>query len=294
MKSIPELLSGTVRPLARLLPRGTRSRIRRRLHEAEVRYLRWRYDLGPEALGGFLGELGVREGDVLFVHSSFDAFRGFEDLPPLGVVEVLEEVLGSSGALLMPTLPFAGSAVDYVKDDPVFDVRRTPSRMGLLTELFRRMPGVVRSVHPTHSAAVRGPGADELIADHHRAGTPCGAPSPYQKLLARDGKILFLGTTFMAMTFFHTVDEILEDELPFEPFTGETYRLWSVDAEGNRLETNTRLYNPEAAEARRKFEESLPRHMKAMGTWSAARLGNLEATLLRARDVLEALRSAVP
>jgi len=39
---------------------------------------------------------------------------------------------------MMPTIPFRGTAVEYALGDPVFDVRQTVSRMGLLTELFRR------------------------------------------------------------------------------------------------------------------------------------------------------------
>src|SRR5881397_1311983 len=41
----------------------------------------------------------------------------------------------------------------YVQKNPKFDLRRTPSKVGPLTEVFRPLPSVVRSLHPTHPVA---------------------------------------------------------------------------------------------------------------------------------------------
>ena len=288
-----KFLDKTLSPLVRLVPTSARKRIKQRVRETSIRYMQWRYRLGPEDLRKFLVELGVRQGDVLLVHSSFDAFHGFVDLPPLALIKVLQESVGPTGTLVMPTLPFGGSTVEYAQTNPTFDVRRTPSRMGLLTELFRRMPGAVRSLHPTHSAAAWGAKAADLTADHHLAGTPCGKPSPYEKFLEYDGRMLMLGTGILSMTFYHTVDEILEDELPYTAFTKETYCLSSRDVSGGLVETRTRLYEPASAEARLRFEERLPALMQQRGTWRQSRIGNLRAILINANDVLEALRQAV-
>ncbi|NJS39886.1 MAG: AAC(3) family N-acetyltransferase [Rhodobacteraceae bacterium] len=59
-----------------------------------------------------------------------------------------------------------------------FDAKRTPSEMGLLTELFRRAPGAKRSLHPTHSVTALGPLAEQLTATHHQATTPSGRGTP--------------------------------------------------------------------------------------------------------------------
>src|SRR2546425_534962 len=108
-----------------------------------------------------------------------DAARG----DPVEVIRALQDVLGPRGTLMMPTLPFTGSAIEYTSRDLVFDVRRTPSRMGFITEVFRRGPEVVRSLHPTHSVAVWGNNVDAIVAGHHVAETPCGRPTPYGRLL---------------------------------------------------------------------------------------------------------------
>src|SRR2546426_3666300 len=104
------------------------------------------------------------------VHSSFDAFQGFRG-SPADVIAALEAVVAPEGALIMPTLPFTGSAVEYASQDPIFDAESTPSQMGLITEAFRRSPGVLRSWHPTHSVAIWGKRAEELVSDRSEEHT---------------------------------------------------------------------------------------------------------------------------
>lgn len=279
--------------LLSFFPRRLKNLVKNRLYWAHVNYLRRRGRLGRRDLSRFLRRLGLRTGDVVCVHSSLDAFRGFVNLPPLEIVKVLQETVGREGTLLMPTLPFSGSVVEYVRNRPVFDVTKTPSKMGLLTELFRRLPEVHRSVHPTHSAAAWGAHAEALVADHHLAQTPCGVPSPYARLLDYDGRILFLGVGILSMTLFHVADELLEDRLPFPAFTRETFELASLDADGQRLETRTRLYDFTVAAERDAFETRLEPLLKRRGQWREMRLGTLRAVLLGADQVLEGIRSLV-
>ena len=42
-------------------------------------------------------------------------------------------------------------------------IPKTPSAVGLVNELFRRQPGVQRSLHPYNTLAARGPLAAELL-----------------------------------------------------------------------------------------------------------------------------------
>ncbi|HVH68739.1 MAG TPA: AAC(3) family N-acetyltransferase [Gemmatimonadales bacterium] len=230
-------------------------------------------------------ELGVVPGDTLLVHSSFDKFGKFTGKPS-DVLTVLQAAVGPSGTLMLPTLPFTGmSTVEYAREPRVFDVKRTPSQMGLLTELFRRAPGVVRSVHPTHPVAIWGADATELAAGHAAAKTPCGVGSPYAKLLDRDGKIMFLGCNVDVMTFIHTVEEVLEPRMPFSPFTTRTYVLESRDAVGQRWVTETRLSEPRYAR-RRRLAKLVP-VLRRRGAWREGRVGGLRMRLVAARQVLD-------
>src|SRR5688572_10370238 len=129
--------------------------LKSQLRQAWRIYVRTFQSFSSAHLATAVSALGLNGGDTVLVHSSYDAFQGFAG-KPTDVITVLQDIIGAQGVLMMPTLPFTGTAVDYVRSDPVFDVKRTPSRMGLLTELFRRRGDVLRSVHPTHSVAVWG------------------------------------------------------------------------------------------------------------------------------------------
>jgi aminoglycoside 3-N-acetyltransferase len=92
----------------------------------------------------------------------------------------------------------------------------------VISEVFRTQPGVVRSLHPTHSVAAYGPKADEIVAGHEVAATPCGAGTPYAKCLEWGCQILLLGVGLSSNTAFHTVEA--DARLPYllresrEPF----------------------------------------------------------------------------
>ena len=63
---------------------------------------------------------------------------------------VFLDVLGPTGNLLMVSLPYRSSSLQYLSTLKCFDVRKTPSMMGLVSAYFRRRAGVLRSLHPTH------------------------------------------------------------------------------------------------------------------------------------------------
>ena len=167
---------------------------------------------------------------------------------------------------------------------PVFDARHTVSRMGLITEVLRRAPGVVRSVHPTHSVAVWGSRADTIIAGHELAETPCGRLTPYGKLLDYDGKILLAGVPPSTMTFCYFVAEDLEPRLTVPVLTPERYPMRWKDQQGTVRVSNLRLFSP-----RLDHDLSpLVGELKRRNAWRERRVGSLRLMLLRARDVYDA------
>jgi aminoglycoside 3-N-acetyltransferase len=267
---------------------GVSSRIRHKarslLKQLRRNWMRARHGFDAGALRDRLVSLGIRPGDTIMVHSSFDRFEAFRGTPT-DVIDVLMGIVGPAGTVMMPTIPFTGSAVDYVRGGPVFDVRRTPSQMGLLPELFRRRADSVRSVHPTHSVAAAGRLAASITRGHASTATPCGVGSPYHALLEHDGRILLLGTGIRALTFYHAVEEILEPSLPFSPFTTGTFTLQSRDHDQNIVTNTTRLFEPSVS--RRRNLDILVPELKQRGEWRSTRIGTLEAVLLDARDVLE-------
>lgn len=162
--------------------------------------------------------LGVRRGGVLLVHSSL---RSLGHVPGGAetVVRGLLDAVGPDGTLLMPALSYA----TVHARQPVFDMRRTPSCVGAITEWFRTRAGAMRSVHPTHSVCGVGPLADAVLGRHHLDETPCGANSPFRAVRDRGGQILFLGCGLRPNTSMHGVEELVEP--PYLFGCEVTYRM---------------------------------------------------------------------
>lgn len=233
---------------------------------------------------------GIVQGDTLLVHSSFDAFEGFTG-KPTDVIAVLQQSVGEQGVLMMPTMGFSGSAVDHAAANPLFDVKRSPSRMGLLTELFRRSPGVTRSIHPTHPVALWGSDAASVAAGHHLARTPCGQGTPFDTLRLRQGKILLLGASIESLTFYHCLEEFFEGQLPLSPFTKKVFSLRSKAWDGEILETHCRLFEP-VVSRHRNLRKLIP-PLRRLGAWNETRVGRLRVTVLTAADIERAMHDMI-
>jgi aminoglycoside 3-N-acetyltransferase len=260
-------------------------RIKSGLRGIYGRYLKTFRSFGPADLESRLRQLGLKSGDRVLVHSAFGAFGGFRGTPS-DVIAALQRIVAPDGAVLMPTMPFTGLALEFARSGATLDVRRTPSKMGVLTEVFRRTPGVIRSVHPTHPVAISGPDAAALASDHPRAGTPCGSGSPFHRLLDGRGQILFLGASIFSLTFLHTLEELYESRLPRSPFTTEFFELTTRDATGALVATRTRLFDPMLARVRR--PDRLVPELERLGAWRSTRLGALSIMLFSAEAARQA------
>ena len=122
---------------------------------------------------------------------------------PETVLNTLQAALGDDGTLLLPALTYENVTPEH----PVFDADKTVPCIGLLPRTFWKMPGVVRSVHPTHSVCARGKRAVELTALHEEDITPVGKNSPFMKLPEIGGRLLFIGEVLDCCTFMHGVEE---------------------------------------------------------------------------------------
>ena len=145
-----------------------------------------------------LKALGVREGGVLLVHTSFRAVRPVGG-GPLGLIGALRQSLGHGGTLVMPAM---------TSGDTVFDPGSTPTDgMGVTAELFWRQPGVLRSTHPGGSFAAEGPLA-ERICQPQPLSPPHGRDSPVGRVHDLGGQVLLLGVTHSENTTLHLAEEI--------------------------------------------------------------------------------------
>lgn len=150
-----------------------------------------------------IGAFGIQKGDTILVHSSMKSLGGEVDGGYAAVIDAFLAALGPNGTLMMPALSYE----TVTKQHPYFSVRKTPTCVGKLTEAFRTTPGVLRSVHPTHSVCAAGKLAEELTKDHILDRTPVGPNSPFRRMMAYGGKILMLGCGLAHNTFMHGVEQ---------------------------------------------------------------------------------------
>lgn len=144
--------------------------------------------------------MDIHKGDTLLLHSALTAIGPVEGGADT-VIDAFLEAIGSEGTLVMSTLTgwFAP-----------FDAATTPSAVGWLSEVFRRRPGVLRSLHPVHSVAAYGKNAEAITRDHDKCETGCGAGTPYLKIASLGGKAVLLGVDMDRNTTMHSMEEAID------------------------------------------------------------------------------------
>lgn len=199
-------------------------------------------------------ELGIKSGDVVFVHSSTDGLN--LQFSPMVLLPILLELVGSNGTLLFPTYPKLGS-YEFLMKGEVFDVRRTPSYMGLVTEAARRHRAAVRSLHPTKSVVAIGPHASEITGTHALSPYPYDRTSPYGRIRDYNAKIVGIGVSTASLSCAHCVEDELKENFPVRPYHDRLFSARCVDYDGR-----TRIVETYAHDMR-KLKLNLPAFMKA-------------------------------
>lgn len=256
----------------------------------KARYYRWNkaltdrfFSYDQDQLKNALGRLGIREGDTLLVHSSFKYFSGFRGTPQ-DVIRCFCELVGTEGNLLMVSMPYTCASSEYLNKNPVFDVRRTVSKMGIVSEVFRRRKDVRRSLHATHPVLAWGKDAAWIIQGHETCLYPCGKDTPFDKFRSLQGKILFFNVPFRAFTFLHYLEDLIRDRLPFPLYAKSPITVKMRDYEGNGVEMKTHVFgdttvrtrNPDILEARLLKERLLKK----------GRVGRTRLMLVSAEDAV--------
>ncbi len=191
--------------------------------------------ISRQQLKNELCALGLKSGMNLLMHSALRRVGPVEGGAD-GIIDTLLEILGPDGTLIMSTV-----SGNVNPEQPVFDVRHTPSTVGMLSNVFRQRPGVIRSLHPVHSVAAYGPRAEFFTSGHLEVNTPWSPGSPYGKLMRNGGYILFFGTNFTCNTCMHALE--IEARVP-GLHTRETQKLYICDYEGRWHEIEHHWHAP--------------------------------------------------
>ena len=144
---------------------------------------------------------------LLEVHCSLSTF-GHVDGGALTIINALKNVIGTDGAIVMPTykhspaLPLTKTdknlgltlKIRYIHDD------NEKSGMGVVSDTFRKMPDVITG-EGMFRVSAWGKDADKHVS------------SGFQHLIDSDGYALLMGVDIYSMSSMHYVEDYLPDEI---------------------------------------------------------------------------------
>jgi aminoglycoside 3-N-acetyltransferase len=224
---------------------------------------------------------GIEPGRDLMVHASWDGIQQLQ-AKPSEAFQMLRDLVGEHATLMMPT-----QAAETMKAGELFyDVDRSISTMGLLSECLRRTKGAKRSPFPIAPVAALGPRAEAYTRDHSERsdGTPWGRGSAYWQLGEQRGQVLVLGIDFVrTLTLMHCAFDVLGPDNPipdfYEPVT------WIVRQGGQEARVTVK-------HQRRVFEQHLAtfafrRMVRSSGTIVERSLRGLRIAAVDAQRFLE-------
>lgn len=271
-------------------------------------------DYNKEHLKNALKDMGIKSTDAVMVHSSMKAIGQVEGGADT-VVDAFMEYL-SEGMFMTPVHTWAQMSAEY----NVFNPKSEDGCVGIIPNIFYKRPGVVRSLHPTHSIAAYGrcvvdgicvSGADrissdrnmlagidaervltaaEYIAGEENCTTPCAPGGCWERLASINAKILLVGVNHIKNTYIHAVEEVLN--VP-ERLTEKPTHFEIVMPDGSLKGVDMyRHYNRHTAHISESFQK-LAGGYEECGVAKRVRFGDADCILCDARGIFEVTKKVL-
>ena len=160
-------------------------------------------DITQKDIETSLRQLGIQEGDALEVHSSLSSF-GFVEGGAMSVIDALMQVVGPQGTIIMSAYPVSPPIPLSEEEQArgitwkvrIFDEDSDePSGIGVVSDTFRKMPGVLCG-SGLHRVSAWG-----REAEQHSRG--------YRHLVEVDGWVLLLGVGIDRCSSMHLAEETI-------------------------------------------------------------------------------------
>ena len=146
-----------------------------------------------------LKRLGINKGAKIIVHSSLAGF-GYVKGGAKAVCSAIMELVTDEGVVMMPSFNHDRA----FKEDGYYSPIESRTTNGVVPDTFWRMKNVLRSLNPSHAAAVWGKDARSYVENHHKLLT-MGESSPLHLLEKNGGRAVFIDAP-TANTFHHVVE----------------------------------------------------------------------------------------
>lgn len=252
--------------------------------KSKIKRLFYRKKFSKDELMLSLQELGISSGDNIMVHCAYREFYNFMG-GPTDVIELLLELVGPTGTVLMPC---------YGPDLYYFDVNNSKSAAGVVSEVFRNYTGVVRSECTNFSICACGMNADYFVMEHKKSCYGFDEYSPYYRFSkSDDSKIIMLGLGKRPVknTIFHFAGYFLKDSLPiFNNLLSYHYSAILVDRNGLTIKKDMISRGNEVRNSSRGMKrvfDLIPENNRAY-----RRLSNLDIVVYDAKKAIEVAMEA--
>lgn len=217
---------------------------------------------------GIMKDMGMTKGSVVCIHSSMREFYNYRGTVK-DLIDGIMDVITEEGTLIMPCFP---KKELIHKPGYVFSLD-DPTGAGCMPEVFRKYPGVKRSINVQHSVAVWGKYSEWLTKDHHRCKDCWDTDSPWRRMLDLDVLVFNLGLprSFIG-TFRHCLESSLKDEHPYwaQFFTKEEeYKYFDNVGE-------IRTYKSKTKEIERRNSKHYASKYFDNKDWKICKISNLE------------------
>lgn len=245
-----------------------------------------------------LKELGVSQGDLLLVHSSYSSLSN-SGLKATEIINCLIELLGDEGTLAMPAMPkFKNdqkkekylSELDSSKEF-LYDVKKSRIKTGLLPAYLHRKKGSIRSLHPINTMVAYGPLASKLMANNISgiSPLPCGNNSSWNKCVENNATIIGLGVDLIhSLTMIHVVEDTLDVNWPIKNWYREK-KFKIVDGD-EQFRLTLRERRPKWG-ALHFAERTLCKDLINMGILKSHIVSGVQVELINSKELINYLRN---
>lgn len=228
-----------------------------------------------ESLINDLKKTDIVSNGSLLIHSSMKAIGDVEG----GGETVIDAFMAymRDGMLIFPTHSWSDKSLK----DGIYDPKTELSCVGILSNLFLKREGVVRSMHPTHSVAAYGKGASTFICRDDAVYTPCPRFGCFGGLYDLDAQILFLGTSLSKNTYVHS----LEEEMKVPNRLNPNYRqIKIIETDGHMREIKFQGHYATFGDVSENYDKLLEPMLKK-GITKVYKIGDAVSYLVSVREM---------
>jgi len=137
--------------------------------------------------------IGVKRGATVLLKTDMLYLGYFESRRKEDILNAHFKVLAELVDLDVGTIVVSTSSTFLCNTDIPFDLKKTPSERGILTEYIRNMNGAIRSFHPFMSYAAIGRNAEMICGNVSR--NAYGPGTPKERMLELDTLYVSMGLT---------------------------------------------------------------------------------------------------